>query len=188
MSLSLVRASNAPELPSTFEACPACESTDVRASKERTVFAYGEADNAVNLEAEQLVFHCADCGLEFTGVDAEVSRHEAVCRHHGLLTPREIEAIRKQYGMGRADFACVTKLGAATIARWERGALLQNAANDRYLRLLALPENWRRLEGQGGEQAVSHALSISSFRSRRVQAREAAYRSEARSFTLTKSA
>jgi hypothetical protein len=41
----------------------------------------------------------------------------------------------------------LTGFGEATISRWERGRLLQNRANDRYLRLLAeRPENVQFLE------------------------------------------
>ena len=38
--------------------------------------------------------------------------------------------------MSRADFSRLTGLGEATLNRWENGILIQNAANDRYLRLL----------------------------------------------------
>lgn len=41
--------------------------------------------------------------------------------------------------MTRAAFAELTGFGEATLNRWENGAVVQNQANDRYLRLLALP-------------------------------------------------
>ena len=48
--------------------------------------------------------------------------------------------------MTRAAFAEVTGLGEATLNRWENGIKVQTLANDRYLRLLARPENMRRLK------------------------------------------
>lgn len=47
--------------------------------------------------------------------------------------------------MSRAAFAEVTGLGEATLNRWENGIKVQTLANDRYLRLLARPENMQRL-------------------------------------------
>ena len=38
--------------------------------------------------------------------------------------------------MSQAEFARVTGFGEATIGRWENGLVIQNVANDRYLRLL----------------------------------------------------
>ena len=48
--------------------------------------------------------------------------------------------------MSRAAFAKVTGLGEATLNRWENGLLIQNRANDRYLRLLASPGNVQALK------------------------------------------
>ena len=80
--------------------------------------------------------------FEFLDHEGEQLRHEAVCRHLGVLSPADISDIRKRFGMTRAAFAEVTGLGEATLNRWENGAVVQNlarGANDRYLRLLALP-------------------------------------------------
>lgn len=55
-----------------------------------------------------------------------------------MLSPAEISGLRKGLGMSRAAFAELTDLGEATLGRWESGAVIQNRANDRYLRLLSL--------------------------------------------------
>ena len=75
-----------------------------------------------------------------TGLDTK-----AVCQHLGVLSPVEVRGIRKRYEMNRSEFAQVTGLGEATLNRWENGTLVQNRANDRYLRLLAIPEVMNRL-------------------------------------------
>jgi DNA-binding transcriptional regulator YiaG len=109
---------------------------------------------------------CTKCGFEYFDEEAEDARHAAVCRHLGVQTPAEIEALRKKYGLSRVEFADLTQLGEATIARWERGALIQNAANDRYLYLLRWEENIERLGGKGpsgvGAAAVSNTVKCAS--------------------------
>lgn len=73
-------------------------------------------------------------------------QHEAVCKHLGVMTPGQIRQLRVNLGLSRTQLARLTGLGEATIARWERGSLIQNEANDRFLKLLAHKENIRRLK------------------------------------------
>ena len=47
--------------------------------------------------------------------------------------------------MSRAAFARVTGFGEATLARWERGEVIQNASNDSFLRMLMDPDVMERL-------------------------------------------
>ena len=108
-------------------------------------FTFGKDAEGVELCAEIPVHICAECGFEFVTSEAGRLKHEAVCRYLGVMTPQEISAIREEYGMSRAEFARITRLGEATLSRWERGILIQNAAYDRYL-LLAQTE-----QGTGDE-------------------------------------
>ena len=62
-----------------------------------------------------------------------------------LLSPEEIKAIRKHLGLSRAEFARLTRIGEASLARWETGHIVQNAAMDNYLRLLSYEENVKRI-------------------------------------------
>ena len=64
--------------------------------------------------------------------------------------------------MTRAAFAQATGLGEASLNRWENGVLVQNAANDRYLRLLAIPEVMSRLNDLLARDLASssHALAF----------------------------
>jgi hypothetical protein len=59
------------------------------------------------------------------------------------LNPKEIRTIRGD--LSQVKFAELTRLGVATIGRWERGELIQNGANDQLLFLLTFPENFKRL-------------------------------------------
>jgi putative zinc finger/helix-turn-helix YgiT family protein len=115
----------------------------------RDPFIYGAGEDAVELSADVRVHTCSNCGDSYTGPDAEVAYHEAVCHHLGILTPAEIHALRTQYGLSRDDFARRTGFGRATVGRWERGEVTQNRSADRYLRLLQDPEVMRRLRALG---------------------------------------
>ena len=125
--------------PSPKSECPLCGDESVTTEWNRDSFEYGTADSAVVLEVDLPVRHCGACDIEFLDHEGERRRHEAVCRHLGVLSPTEISGLRKGLGMSRAAFAELTGLGEATLGRWENGAAIQNRANDRYLRLLSLP-------------------------------------------------
>ena len=108
-----------------------------------------------------LCLPCDDCDFEFTGPGAEVARHEAVCRHLGVMTPAEIRDLRGRYGLSRLTFASITRLGAASIARWEAGSLLQNRAYDSLLYLLCFEDNLRRLQSRHSAAAPGESVSAS---------------------------
>lgn len=132
----------------TNRECPQCGEDSLSTYWHSDTFEYGTGDSAAALNVELPVRRCGSCDLEFIDHEGQRLRHEAVCRHLGVLTPADIAGVRKRYGMSRAAFAEATGLGEATLGRWENGAVVQNAANDRYLRLLALPgvmENLRRI-------------------------------------------
>ena len=127
------------DAPSPKSECPLCGDDSVTTEWTRDSFEYGTADSAVVLEVDLPVRRCSACDIEFLDHEGELRRHEAVCRHLGVLSPTEISGLRKALGMSRAAFAELTGLGEATLGRWENGAVIQNRANDRYLRLLSLP-------------------------------------------------
>ena len=129
------------------------------------VFPYGVGASAVELNVTLPVRVCRSCGFEFLDHEAETLQHETVCEHLGVLTPKEIRGIRRMHGMSRAEFSRVTGLGEATLNRWENAILIQNAANDRYLRLLAQNDNVRRLERlEASRERRASPPSASPFR------------------------
>ena len=119
-------------------ACPRCEGV-VETIRHEDIFQYGDGESAVDLPVVLPVRRCRACGVEFLDHEAERVKHEALCRHFGVLTPWEIRKIRKKHGLSRVAFGDLTGLGAASLSQWETGALIQSLANDRYLRLLAAP-------------------------------------------------
>lgn len=128
--------------------CPECGGHRVETVPAEHTFTYGVGDKAEQITATLPFRHCRDCNLRFLDDEGEDAMHEAVCRHLGVMTPAEIRQLRQRYGLSRQEFSQLTKLGEATIARWERGALIQNAANDRLLFLLTFPENVERLHNR----------------------------------------
>ena len=130
--------------------CPQCGSDAVSTSYSRHTFTYGSDDSAVDLTVKLPVRRCNSCDFEYLDEEAERLEHEAICRHFGVLAPAEIRRIRKRYGMTRAAFAQITGLGEASLNRWENGVTIQTHANDRYLRLLARPENMVQLSKPSG--------------------------------------
>ena len=129
--------------------CDVCGAISVQTELMRDPFLHGSGANTVELTADVRVHTCSNCGDCYTGPDAEVAYHEAVCHHLGILTPAEIRAMREGYGLTRDDFAQLTGFGKATVGRWERGEVTQNRSADRYLRLLQDPEVMQRLRALG---------------------------------------
>ena len=110
-------------------------------------FKYGVGKDGIEITCSVPVYTCSQCQFTWADWVGEEARHAAICRHFGLLTPAEILAIRDSYHLSQAEFSRITGLGEASLSRWETGAQLQNAANDRLLRLVrADPRNLRRLQ------------------------------------------
>ena len=128
--------------------CRQCGEYSVTTHWHHDTFKYGSGNSAPMLHVDLPVRRCETCDYEFLDHEGERLRHEAVCRHLGVLSPAEISDIRKRFTMTRAEFSEVTGLGEASLERWENGAAVQNLADDRYLRRLALPgvmESFMRL-------------------------------------------
>lgn len=125
--------------------CPSCGSNSVNSVPQIEHFSYGDKTNSVVLSASIQVHHCASCGMSFTAEDASDSRHEAVCRHLGVLTPVEVRQVRERYELSQMEFAELSKIGKASLARWENGVLIQNQANDNLLYLLTYEDNFERI-------------------------------------------
>ena len=128
--------------------CASCGAPSVVTEMVVEEFPYGTGEDRVQLKATVPMRTCRDCNFRFTDHHAETARHETVCRHLRVMTPREVEGIRTRLGMTRAAFAELTRLGEASLARWEKGLLIQNPGNDQLLYLLQFPENVKRLRSR----------------------------------------
>jgi putative zinc finger/helix-turn-helix YgiT family protein len=126
--------------------CPSCGSNNLSSESIKEDFQYGDKDDAVMLSALIPVQHCASCGFSFTTDEASFIKHEVVCHHLGILTPTEVRGVRNQYHLSQMEFSALSKIGKASLARWETGILIQNQANDNLLYLLSFPDNVSRLK------------------------------------------
>jgi putative zinc finger/helix-turn-helix YgiT family protein len=117
------------------ELCPNCDAKTAQKKIRSQQFEYGVGDERVILSAQVPVWTCTECSYSFTDEDAEVIRHETVCHHLNLMTPREIVQMRGALGITQKELAELTKLGDASIKRWESGSLLQSSSANMLLRL-----------------------------------------------------
>ena len=124
--------------------CPQCGSAVDTEMYEHT-FRYGHGDAAADIAVVLPLRRCARCEFEYLDHEGERAKHEALCRHLGVLTPDEIRGMRERRGLTRVQFAELTGLGVASLNRWENGSSVQSVANDRYLRLLAMGDGLTRL-------------------------------------------
>jgi putative zinc finger/helix-turn-helix YgiT family protein len=150
--------------------CPECGCGRIETETIAHSFPYGHGDSKVDLTTSVPLHRCHDCGAEFLDSTAETLMHDEVCRHLGVMTPAEIRLLRERCGdLTRAEFARITKLGEATVGRWERGELIQNSANDQLLYLLTFPENVIRLRerlasSSGGKGSTHGSEPRAKFR------------------------
>ncbi len=176
----MTRVASPPTVLQTIEGpdtCEMCGTPGLKTELVRDPFIYGTGPDAVELSADVPVHTCARCEVSFVGEAGEVARHEVVCRHLGVLTPDEIRQLRDSTGMSRDRFASLTGFGTATLARWERGDVIQNVSSDRFLRLLAHPGNQRRLRRmRGWDIQEADVIALSSRRRERYAEHAADFR------------
>ena len=125
--------------------CPDCGEAEFSVAEKVDQFEYGCGADAVELSALVPVHTCESCGFQYTDEVAEDIRHETVCHHLGRMPPVRILELRKANKLTRAQFAAVTGIGSASLARWETGQLIQGPAHDSLLYLLLYKENLDRL-------------------------------------------
>lgn len=116
--------------------CPDCGGHSTITVLHDDTFEYGSGGSSVTLCARVPVHCCDSCDFEYLGREGRLIKHEAVCRHLGILTPTDIQHIRENHGLNRAEFARVTGLSEEALTQWEHGITIQDRASDHYLRLL----------------------------------------------------
>ena len=146
--------------------CPDCNGP-IRTENVLHKFKYGVGPDAKDLVCTLPVRICDACGNEYVDEEGEEIRHETVCRHLGVLPPREIQRLRERYGT-QAAFANLTGIGEASLSRWETGASIQSKAYDNYLRLLHRPENVHALLSRS-RHALADEQSPRTYRFRCIE-------------------
>ena len=136
-----------------MQRCEMCEAHAVTIRHHEEKFIYGSGEDEVVLTAVVPVYECGECGEMYTGHEAEVLRHEAVCKHLKRLTPREIKALRENYRFTQEQFAEASGFGVASIKRWETGNQIQNESANNLLILLRFPVNLRLVQEANKKEA-----------------------------------
>ena len=148
--------------------CFFCDDAEITTRLEPHSWKHGVGEGAVTLHVDLPVHRCENCGHEFVGPEGETIQHEAVCRHFGVLTPAEVRQVRQRRARSRREFARCTGLGEATLQRWEHGAIIQNPANDNYLRLADTDFGWAMLNRLACRRAAGRkaatAQNVLAFR------------------------
>ncbi|WP_437871020.1 type II TA system antitoxin MqsA family protein [Methylorubrum extorquens] len=121
----------------TAERCLECGETAV---EERVApFVVERGGKTATIQDRRMV--CSACGnVSYRG--AQVSAHElavaeAVREMDGLLSARELAAIRDKYRLKQTDMEQMLSTGPKTWTRWERGKVPQSKAADRFIRAIA---------------------------------------------------
>ena len=128
---------------------------------EPDAFEYRHRDEVVLLTADVTVHTCQTCGFKFLDSSSEDARNDAVCRFLRVMTPAEVKAVRVRSGLSRREMCAVSKIGEASLARWEAGALIQTAAYDNYLYLLGYADNLQRIRRRHSVEATAEQIGRS---------------------------
>jgi len=143
--------------------CPKCEAyrpTRVVERQER----YTVRDRSIQVAVKTPI--CDVCGGSLGSDEADQAVLDAVYaeyrRQNNLLTPSQIEALRRRYRLSQKSFAALLGMSEATINRYEQGAL-QDPSHDTVMRACENPQIVRDLLARRG-----HLLS--DWQRRRVEA------------------
>lgn len=109
--------------------CDQCNSLSVSSSIQEQTFNYG-FDEYLPLTALVPVFECSSCGFAYTDGDAEEIRHNAICYHFGVLTPKEIKAGRESKQLSIEELALQCKIPSPLLERFETATLIQSKEVD----------------------------------------------------------
>lgn len=99
------------------------------------------------IEVEVKYFKCNACGEEFEntrGYDALETAYREYRFRHRMLQPDEIKEWRKHHGLTQKELGQILGWGAATLNRYENGAL-HTEAHEKLLRLAMEPHNLIKL-------------------------------------------
>jgi putative zinc finger/helix-turn-helix YgiT family protein len=115
--------------------CPACAEYREFAKQIHTEF---YTVRGVKISMERIsVEVCSTCGEVLSDEERDNALIEAAYSEYralkGLLSPTEVQSVRKRYGLSQQSFAVLLGMGEATINRYEGGAL-QDEAHDWLIR------------------------------------------------------
>jgi putative zinc finger/helix-turn-helix YgiT family protein len=119
--------------------CPECED-DRNYTVTSIIVDYKVRGKIIKFETPVSI--CEECGSEFSeaGDETLTKVYREYRKRQGMLQIEQIKEIRKKYGLTQAEFSKLLGFGAATIARYESGAL-QDQTHDNGIQHASVPEN-----------------------------------------------
>ncbi|WP_417798949.1 type II toxin-antitoxin system MqsA family antitoxin [Terasakiella pusilla] len=162
------------------DACPCCDGKTQIHWVERE-FDWKMGNQSFQVKSRIPVEYCQECDLEFEGEEAEIRKHDAICRTIGRLTPGDIESIQKKSNMSHKQFAELAGVGTASLSRWKNRKTIQDESIDRLLRLISQPGGVLRTQIAKSEADTSCG-KILTFRG--LQGTEDQLRKKSRNFSL----
>ncbi len=120
--------------------CPMCSDGELEkvTGDYKTAFLDDSGDERELVVRNLTWDQCSNCGEVF--LDDEATQRIEAVRLQAMrrLSPAEIKRFRESLQRTQKEMAMLLGLGEKTYSRWESGAYIQNAASDRYLRLLMI--------------------------------------------------
>ncbi|MBO0460181.1 MULTISPECIES: type II TA system antitoxin MqsA family protein [unclassified Enterococcus] len=119
-----------------------CEACGIDSSFTRTTLVEYTTVKELDFKNTHTYYKCDKCGEMFEPFDNYdlnyLSDYEKYSEIKGLLTYKEIKAIRKTYGLSQRDLSKLLAISHATISRLEKGEILSEQ-QDVLFRLVAEP-------------------------------------------------
>ena len=125
------------------------------------------AESVMKIHGEEVTYtankyQCSACEYSFQSPAQATSgtklAREAFQLMYGLLKPAEIIAMRKELDLSQSQLAQKSKIGIASIKRWESGKAIQTRENDAKLR-----KKFAELKSTEEYQEVSYHMATSSL-------------------------
>jgi putative zinc finger/helix-turn-helix YgiT family protein len=128
--------------------CPCCGEGILRSLSRDYLAKIGEGQTikVPNIQMEV----CDKCGEEILSLEAARDVDSAIAEYTDRLTPEELTAIRKEFGVDQTEISEALGLGGKTYHRWEKGSQYPSRSMGYYLRVLReYPEVFAWLRGRG---------------------------------------
>jgi len=119
-------------------ACPICGAKGLRKRRGDFVFEWPEGFVVPESQFANADWEACDaCGEEILSPELSVRIEAERYRAEGLLSPPQVQAIRKRTGLSQVEMARLLGVGAKSYARWEAGLSVQNKSMDNLIRVAA---------------------------------------------------
>lgn len=138
-----------------IDLCPCCGMGNLQTLERDYVADIGDGQKVTVPHIQMEV--CDKCGEEILPLESAREVDSAIAEYTDRLSPDELSAIRKEFGVDQTEMGEVLGLGSKTYHRWEKGSQYPSRSMGYYLRVLG--ENpqvfeWLRSRGWRGRNRL----------------------------------